>query len=386
MGLTVPDDHRETFEALLAAAHAAYDRNRIDDALSYAKKAYQLDPYSERAAVMFGFANLSKAGGDPFGLAKEMIANNKKKDEPSDPAAAAATLALLAESKGTADTLGALKAVLGVTDAELELMATKDVTDPELPILIPKCVEDARATVERLQLLDDAINAVCRFADPEARIAADYRQGCESTETTRTQQNQVHFLWAFAHLTEALAFNSVLTYATVDPERKKTNLELRVEKLKSQDSATPEALASFVAAVQTVSETLNAVLPVSGACSDAAPTTQLRATLNDMLAVDAAFQRMPGVPSKITAGIKKAMEKIKNVQGQTANVTSQTKALKGDFTKKMSKGLAEKIDALGSNPDQPLPEEQKTQLCSTFATIAADTSASAVCSGAASAP
>lgn len=381
LALTIPDAHKQSFEALIDLGQAAYDRNDLQEALKLSKEAYRLDPYSERAAVLYGYINLSLAGGDPFSLASGMIAANKKKAEDKAKAEESTTALALADGKNSSETLTALKSILGISDEEMEIMSTMDTSDAELPVLIPKCVEDARHAAQRLVYIDEAINAVCRFTDVEARIPTDYRQDCRGVDYQRTKQNQVHFLWAFAHLTEALAFNSILTYATVDPERKKTNLELRVEKLKSIDATTPEGLSAFIASVNVVSLTLNAILPVSGACSDTAPTSQLRATLNDMLAVDAAFARMPGMPQKITGGISKAMAKIKGAEGQSAGVTAQTKSMKGDFTKKLSGSLAEKIDALGADPTQPLSEDKKTALCTTFAEISTDPSTSAVCAG-----
>ena len=148
-----------------------------------------------------------------------------------------------------------------------------------------------------------------------------------------------------------------------------------------QEASTPETLTTFIGSVTSLQKTLDAILPVSGACSETAPTTQLRATLNDMLTVDAAFARMPGTPDKIKSGIQKAMAKIKAAQEGSSNITTQTKAMKGDLTKKMAARLAEKIDQIGTDPNHELPDAEKAELCGAYADIATDVSASVVCSG-----
>src|SRR5690606_32446132 len=99
-------------------------------------------------------------------------------------------------------------------------------------------------------------------------------------------------------------------------------------------------------------------------CSEVYPTTMLIATLNDMLAVDAAFAEMASMPAKITSGIEKAMLKIKAVQGSGSLLQN----LKADMTRKMSSSLAEKIDALAEENETVTPDQQQ-QLCSAFDSI-----------------
>lgn len=367
LGKTTPREHLDTFDNLLALAQAAYDRNDLDKALKYAKKAYEQNEDSERAALLYGYVNLSLAGGDPISLARGLTADSAAKEGADQ-----------GSGGGTADTLASLKTVLAITDDELALMAQRDESDPELPILIPGCVEDARQNSERLGYLHDAILAVCRFVDPSAKIPDDYRQSCEPYEGKREHRHRTHFLWAFTHLTEALAFNTILTYATVDPTGKQSNLELRAEKIKNMDTGAA-GLATFLQAVETLDKTLKAVMPSGGACSDAAPTTQLRATLNDMLAVDQAFALIPGMPKKITKSIAKAMNRVKGATSSTGgdNRAAQAQALKGDFTKKMAKTLAEKLDGIGE-----VPAEQKAAICGSYNGIAAGSGqTSALCGG-----
>ena len=121
-------------------------------------------------------------------------------------------------------------------------------------------------------------------------------------------------------------------------------------------------------------------MPSGGACSESAPTTQLRATLNDLLAVDQGFALIPGMPKKITSSLQKAMTRIKGATTSSGgdNRAAQAQALKGDFTKKMAKGIAEKIDGLG---DKVTPA-QKAAVCGAYSSVAAGSDqASTLCDG-----
>lgn len=373
LGKTTPAEHLATFENLLDLAQAAYDRNDLKMALRYSEQAYKLNEDSEDAALLYGFVNLSLAGGDPFSLAKGLTADAKAKneaDQAADPAAPE-------QPSGTAGTLASLKSVLAIKDEELLQMSSKDETDPALPILIPGCVEDARATVARLKYLKSAVLAVCRFVDDSAKVSDDYLQQCEPYDGPHEQRHKAHFLWAFAHLTEALAFNSILTYATTDQAGSQTNLELRAQKIQAIDAS--KDLQPLLAAITSLDKTLKAVMPAGGACSEAAPTTQLRATLNDMLAVDAAFSLIPGMPKKITARVANAMNRIKGATDASGDSRgAQAQALKGDFSKRMAKGVADKIDRL----DTPLSASQKTAVCSAYSAVAAGSGeTSTLCGG-----
>ena len=174
LGLTTPREHKETFEVLLDRARVSYDHKDLAAALKYSKKAYEIDPNSEDAAILYGFVNLSLAGGDPFSLAEGLTARQAS------------------EGGGTSDTLSALKTVIGLSDADLVLMSTRDESDPELPVLVPACAEDARRAVKKLHYINSAVNAVCRFIDDDVRVGTDYRQNCRSYSGPRRQRHRGH--------------------------------------------------------------------------------------------------------------------------------------------------------------------------------------------------
>jgi hypothetical protein len=395
LGLTVPDEHKDSFEYILTEARVAYDHGRLDEALELSTKAFQMVPDSERAALLFGFVNLSLAGGDPFKIARALAEDSSNRRSAKSTGTATSTSVETSTSTATetsdssSDALGPLRTVIGLRDDEVELIATLDVNDVELPIYIPSCVEDARIALKKLNYINNAIFAACRFVDVEARIDGDYRQQCEQFAGVRRQGARAHFLWAFAHLTEALAFQSVLMYGSSDGKAGSSNLEKRVEKIKAQSAAGATGIQTFLASLTTLQRTLAAVMPTSGRCSQTAPTTQIRATLNDLLAVEAALSRLPGLSPDIGNSLKKALGRFKDVQGGLdpgQAKAAQTKALRQDLTKNMSKSLGEKIDGLAAENGGVLPPEQKETICGAYSQVAAGASLPPTCASDAETP
>lgn len=356
LGLLTPGVQRDTYANLLVTARAAYDRGDLPRALVLSKQAHELDPDAGEAAILYGFVNLSLAHGDPYSLAGGLI--KYQKDKPVD-----------------VSPLTALKTVIGLKDAELLSMGAVDATQAELPVIIPGCVETVRVTSARLAYVNEALVAVCPYVPVPIRVLDDVRQRCAPSARVGEESFRALFLWAFSHLSEALAFNGVLTYATADPTGKKSNLELRVDKAKSLDTTQPGNLTAFLAAFEGIRATLEAVMPLSGQCSGAAPTTLLTATLNDLLAVDLAFSAMPGIPKAMTTAIRQAVDRIRQLQTTAGSGGSaqadQTKALKADLSKKITAAIAGKLDEIQEKNADQLTPAQKAQACAAYASISA---------------
>ena len=79
LGVITPFEHRETFDFILIEARVAYDRGDLYRALALSETAFLIAPDSERAALLYGFINLSLAGGDPFSIAKVLAADAEEK-------------------------------------------------------------------------------------------------------------------------------------------------------------------------------------------------------------------------------------------------------------------------------------------------------------------
>ncbi len=370
-----PNDQILTYDNYAESAKAAYNQGQYEKAWLLGTKAYQLNPGGESISILLGYIALSLAGGDPFRLAKAMVEANKSEKKQQLTAFIASLSNIqgpmdeltrnsdnLLGSGSTSSTLGSFQKAIDLTNEELEQMGVKDLTDPELPLLKPKCVEILRREIPRFVYLDQAIRLVCPFVDPDARIKTDYRQDCKPFDGPRTEKNKAHFLWAFAHLTEALAFNTVLTYSTGDPDGAKSNLEQRAEKVRRLQTNDPASLDNFLGAVKGLESAVDAVLPRTNSCSDVAPTSQLRATLHNLLAVNAGLAKLTSIPKNIVSSINTATEKL-NSSGDSLQ------AIRSDFTKKTSENLASKVEELGKNKDQPLTPDQKSTLCGTLSSL-----------------
>jgi hypothetical protein len=367
MGILTPDQHKKTYENMMAIARATYDNGDFETALAASSQALKLIPGDEDASILYGYVNLALIGIDPFSLTKKLIEIQK------DNQAGDTTSLLDGSTKDTSDVLSSLQEILGIREGEIELLGTIDTTDPELPLLIPKCAEETREVVTTLSRVQEAIYAACPFVDDAVKVRSDARQLCKpSTQATGTQTAKAHFLWAFAHLTEALAFNAVLTWTTKPTTPAKTNLEQRVEKVRSGVIEDPSQLTTFIDSVVGLERTVSAIFPTSAQCSTEWPTSQLKAMLNDMLAVNLAFAKLPGVPTKITGSNTKAMAKIQGIQSSTAgdSSTKQTVALKSQFTKKLASALESKMNDLHSFQGDAIPEDQREELCRSWSSIA----------------
>jgi hypothetical protein len=309
LALLTPNSDREAFDATYANARALYDNKELVEAEKYAAKAHKLDQKSQKAALLLGFIYLGRAGVGPFQLVGKMLANGESESKKTS---------LVAEDGGGGSSpLGGLTEVVGLTENEFSLMGELDESDKELPVIVPKCAGEARESVEKLSFVNKAIAVACPYVDPGAQLNNDSRHFCDLTEAKNINRASAHFLWAFSHLTEALAFYSVLTYST-GADTSKTNLEKRVAKLQSISVTDPSQLGSFLDQVSSLENTVSKVMPVTGECSKEYPQTQLVGLVNDMLSVNLAFARMAGVPKSITDSITKSMEKIEKIRSSSS--------------------------------------------------------------------
>lgn len=352
------DSDRESFEYLYEKAQADFDAGRLESALKASAEALRINRRSEKAAVLYGFVNLSLAGADPFSLAKALIARSSSSESKKlisnddDHRYAAVSHMNLMEEGG--DPLAFLREAINVSDFEIRQMAEIDSEVEDLPLLIPRCVESVRQESQRLQYLNLAIIAVCPFIDEDLRVPQDYRQICEATGLARNKTNEAHFLWSFAHLTESLIFNSVLTYRGDNPPNSPTNFELRVKRLKE---TSPGDVARFVQAVARIQEMTDKILPINDQCGPQTPTSQLRATLLDLMAVERGFSRLSSIPNKIIEPLKKGISGVVQAGGSATN-------LRADFTKKISQDLSEKIDQVAA--EKKMSTADVAKLCENF--------------------
>lgn len=386
MGHLVTDSQKDQFYVLVGTSKAAFDAQDYDKAIEAGERAWAIDPGSEDASIALGFAYLGKAGVAPFDLAKGLIASNssdsseeseeseestetsgKQKDDNEDEDANSEVDSQ--KSKGASGVLGSLTGVLGISDADIAKLGTLDSeSDPDIPILIPLCAYDARLALKNLETLNKAVEVICPFVSDSVRLEEDYRHACTKTSRPQKQRGKADFLWAFAHLTEAIAFDKVINYKTTDSS--KTNLELRMEAIEGKEVEGASQLAAFVTEVDSLKQAIDKILPVDGVCESQNPQTQFQGMLNDLVATTLAFAAVPGIPEDFTTSLEESMADIialRNNATSSAGGSESSGALKGDVTSEISGSLAEKIDEVNSS--QNLSAEELSELCASYDAI-----------------
>ncbi|NRA43446.1 MAG: tetratricopeptide repeat protein [Oligoflexales bacterium] len=386
LGLTVPSGHLQAYDAQVAIGQAYYHQGDFDAALEHAELAVGLNPDSEAAAVLLGYVYLAKAGITIFGLASKLNEDEEPTEEEleegeedeteveeeveednsgdeGDDSAGDEENTEDEKGSGAGDALAGLDGIIGLSPAEFNLMGTVNNDVPSLPVIEPACAGIARQAVEKLVYMNKAVSTICRFVDVEARLPEDARHRCKSAKN-RTRRAESHILWAFAHLTEAIAFYSVMNYNTTG--RSKSNLELRVQQLESINFESLADLSGLITAIESLAVTIDRVLQITGFCSPEHPETQLIAMINDLMSVSFAFSRLPGLPKKMTESINKSIEKIRQIRETTSGfegTQEQARAAKGDLTKKMTEVIGGAISKVNPND---FSEDQASEVCASF--------------------
>lgn len=358
----VGDADGESFDAEYTVGRAYLDSGDIDKALEHAQNAYAIDKKSELASMLLGYTYLTKAEVAPFDIASRMIAADSE-EEVAELLAEEST-----EDAGADDTLSGLSDLVGLTESDLESLGELDESDPDYPVILPVCAEEARSLVDKLNYVNKAIDVACSFVGKASLIDEEPRHNCEDLSGA-SNSGKANFLWAFAHLSEALAFHSVLTYST-QTDSSKTNLEMRVESINGADVTNGIELASYIDQVTALEKIVSKVMPSKGECSDEYPQSQMNAMLNDMVTVSVAFGNMLGIPEEMTNSINKSMEKIQELRAKSgrSDEDEASGAFKGDMTAGISKSLGGKINSM-SESGQDFSAEETVKVCTAYSSI-----------------
>jgi hypothetical protein len=346
-------------DSMLAEAKAAYDAKDYDRAEQLSRKLLNRNPDNEEAAIMLGYTMLSRGGIEPIELARKLIAISG--DDTTDSTTGTKLQGDASDSSSAAtSTLIQLGSLINLTSDDFTNLADKSFdaeanggTEPSLfatdtnPLLIPAKVSDAlRAKVPVLGYMNSAVSAICRFVDTDAKVAEEPRHqaaGCAQTSVKRRKAAKSHFLWAFSHLVEALVYQSVILYSSVDGVS--SNFQVASDTINNKNYGTD--ISQFV---NDVTEMKNAVdLVFDTASTD----SMITATLLNLDTVNKAFSAIAGLPSGITDKISQSLNQINSVSeklGQTG-VQGNTSALKGQMTEKFATVVGEKITTVAStNP------------------------------------
>lgn len=369
-----PSGHKKSWEQQVALGRIYYDVQDYDQALKHAEQAYQINPDSEEAAVLLGYVYLAKANLSPVSVVESLIAQGQTGDVVSEGSqesnSSAPESSSVEEDLPDGGDFGVLGHIIGLSKEEFNKMGQVNLDDPDLPVIEPYCANQVRKSVDKLKYVDRAIAVVCPFVDPDVRLGEDVRHRCQARGGSRRQRSESHFLWALAHVTEAAAFHSVMTYGTTGSD--KTNLELRVEAIQNFDLSNPSQISSLITDLESLTQTIDNVLQVAGFCSwDESGQTQLLALVNDLIATTYAFSKMPGIPEDLISGIHQATGRIVAIREQTSGISQaqeQAASVRGGVTKSISKEVAAVLDKM--NPET-LTTEQQQNLCQSYGNISA---------------
>ena len=377
---------------LVSMATREFDKGNYDKALELADKANQLDPGSEEAAIVLAYVRLSLAGLNPFDLAGAMVTEDEEESTDSTE-----TTETTETTEGTGDSaaednpLGPLASLLGLSDEGYDLVtmpgnqyvredgsilegAPASGVFADLPVLLPLTAAEARAAETRvLWHLAEAVRVICPFVAEGVKVVGEVddprhvSEACPVTPGKPRHRGKSHFLWAFAHLTEAIAFNSVVLY---DPSGEGANLIRRSDTI----SAGSLAVTDYISAVTELVETLQIILPTD---PEKSAGSMLVAMVNDLEATSRAFGQLPGIPEGMTASIDAALaqlneqkDKIEQTSASASEANASARAMQESLTSGIADNLKEQIVA--KNDAGELSEDEKSDLCDAYSGVSSE--------------
>ncbi|HYX35974.1 MAG TPA: hypothetical protein VE954_22970 [Oligoflexus sp.] len=389
MGLIAASSVEQDAAALLSRSRIRMDSGDYENALRDAEAAVALAPDCGACAVQAGYCHLGVAGLDMFQLARKMIEENAtEEDEPT------LRPAVDGEESGNASgQLGSLASLvgLGATDYEAITLPGNRLGDLEgapatgpfraLPVYLPKNAVEARASDSSTLLhIARAVAVICPFMPANVKVLGDnpdIRHAGDSCvreqDVERTYGNSL-FIWAVAHLVEAIAFHQVVLYTQ---DGAIPNLQKRAAILENRSEIT--SLTEYIKAVKDLASVVDIILPTEIA---AARASMLTAMFNDLQTVSLAFQHMAAVPADLSKGI---VDAIAELQGQKDKIGSSGGSSTGEkhqgavaFKDQLTEGMATELKKqITSKIDSgALSEQERTDLCSAYRQISTQSFAS----------
>ena len=360
-GLFVSKKEKDATDTQLDEAQYLYDLGEYEKGRDIADKVYQNNPNSEKAATLLAYIHLGLAGIDIFDLAENLIDLSSSKSTGSTSGQATSS------NKSATDTLNELAAIIGMSNEEFlgltqggAPLATQVSSFESIPVYQPKTAAEARALGSGVvSNINKAISYICPFVNESAKVATEARDQCtRTTNETLTSNAKVHFIWSFAHLTEAVAFNTVVLYKTAGSE---PNLMRRAEELNSLQGN----IGTYATAAVELASNVEKLFPVADNGS------MLTAIFNDFEATINGFDAIAGLPDKMKSQIEKSFNSLKEQREKLSNSTSSAEksntALKQLFTKQAKSKMETQIKTLSENGT--LKGEDKTKICDAYKQI-----------------
>ncbi len=372
-------------DAIMAEAKVAYDQGQFDHAEELVTPLVDANKDNEEAAVLLGYILLSKAGVDPFQLARQMIKIN---DTSSSKTTTALAETSSTNASGQLSQLAA--ALLKITDEDYAAL-TSDYFDKDdnggtelqvfikgtndLRVRVPNTVDATmREKVATLRYVNKAIKTVCRFVDESIRTEQDGRNNsaeCQGVAENRANSAKAHFLWAFTHLAEALVYQSVLLYT--NPNEANPSIEAASAKIDSSNIQGIEGFANFAKDVLEIKNAVGKIFVTSSG-------SMVQEALMDLSAVSNAFGKIAGMPDSMTKVITNSYASIqkagKELGGNGSDVTTNSQAFKSQMTETLSKTVSTKIDkaasSLGTSKDTAEGQASLQSMCASYAQLVVD--------------
>lgn len=399
LGLLVKPWVTKDAQAQLSRSEILFDAGDYQGALDAAEAAFALAPEQGRIATQLGYTHLGVAGLDLFHLARRMI--EKQAEKKASTGHEANDLPLVAEgstSTSTAEQMAAMADLVGLTADDyaaitlpgnrLGSLEGAPASGPftALPVLLPKTAPEARDSESAtLGHIAAAVRVLCPFMEAHLKIQGDHRYNDESCagegegeEGSRAsvQDGKALFVWAIAHLVEALAFHQVVLY---QPEGGTPYLIKRSEALK--EISQQGSILAYVTAIQELAAVMDIVMPTA---PEAARTSMLGAMFNDLEVVTRTFQSMAGIPPSLSGGIVGSLEQLKGQRekletrpGQTEGQDKNSVVLKDQLTAGLGKELKEQITKKSEAGE--LSAAEKSEVCAAYQSISSE--ALTVCDG-----
>ena len=358
-GMFEPDGKKSSYESIMIRAEHAYNNGKYDSASSLVEQALAKSPSDEKAIVLKAYILLSQAGIDGFQLAEDLIAQSSASTSTStstttsltDTDTETDTAATCNEEEGAVKVLCQLQNIVGITAEDKILLTDPSTTDSSLTV--PKSATEAReAAVNVIAKTNEAISTICSLVNEAAKLADDERHGaCTTTTKTRTLQAKTHYLWAFAHLIEGVAFYAVYTDNLTSLEAKVTSI--------STSSPT-----EYIESLTSIAALTEEILPSSNTGS------MLSAIYDDFDSTSLGFDQIPGMPSSITSSISDAIAQLRTRSESISSGDGEASAIKEQLTKKMTDQIANQLDTQPElKTDIQSDAEQKTEFCTAYGKI-----------------
>jgi len=380
MGLIAASSTDHDAGALLSRSRIRLDAGDYAGALQDAERAVQLAPDCGDCAVQAGYCHLGVAGLDMFQLARKLIEKNSTDDT------------ALAETGNASGQLSSLASLVGLGPTDYAAITQPNnrlgelegapATGPfrSLPVYLPKTAPEARASDSpTLNHIARAVEVICPFMPADVKILGDnpdIRHGdaaCTREDEADKARSNALFVWAVAHLVEAIAFHQVVLYTE---DGATSNLQKRAAILENRSEIA--SLTDYVRAVKDLAALVDIILPTEVSASRA---SMLTAMFNDLQTVSLAFQRMAAVPEDLTQGIVDAIaelqgqkDKIGSSGGSSSDEDQGAVAFKDQLTEGMATELKKQITTKIDSGQ--LSEQERTDLCSAYRQISTQAFAS----------